>query len=301
MLFENGRPVALAPRVIETLVALIERGGAIVSKDELMQRVWGESFVEESNLTQNIYLLRKALGNNPAGEPLIESFRRRGYRFNGELTAGVATPHRNGIAHDSVSGHLGNGHDGALPRENTNGFRLSGWHVAAVIAFLGVAALTFAGFYTRKAEDPPPVAVAPPTISIKRLTPDLNVPFAALSPDAKYVAYVLREDAARESVWLMDIATGSSKQIAPPSRGVGFLRFSPDGEHIYVTNLIKNRHGIFRIPFSGGPAVKIAEDNTSPFTISPDGKQIAFIREQACSLSLTPMTAGTSACCRRVT
>lgn len=85
MLYNEGKPVALAPKVVETLVALIERPGEVVSKDEMMKRLWKDSFVEESNLTQNIYLLRKTLGKTADGQDLIETFRRRGYRFNGEI------------------------------------------------------------------------------------------------------------------------------------------------------------------------------------------------------------------------
>lgn len=85
MLYENNQPVQLAPKVVETLIALVERRGEVVSKDELMARLWKDSFVEESNLTQNIYLLRKTLGKGAGGRDLIESFRRRGYRFNGQI------------------------------------------------------------------------------------------------------------------------------------------------------------------------------------------------------------------------
>ena len=85
MLYRQGEPVALKPKVIETLVALVERSGDVISKEELMNRLWADSFVEESNLTQNIYLLRKTLGNAADGKPLIETFRRRGYRFNGQI------------------------------------------------------------------------------------------------------------------------------------------------------------------------------------------------------------------------
>ena len=62
LLFREGRPVPLAPKVVETLLALVECGGALVTKDELMQRLWPDTFVEESNLTQNVFLPRKALG-----------------------------------------------------------------------------------------------------------------------------------------------------------------------------------------------------------------------------------------------
>src|SRR3954447_16928915 len=67
MLYKDSHPVDLAPKVVETLLALIERSGQIVSKAELMDRLWANSFVEESNLTQNIYLLRKTLGTMPDG------------------------------------------------------------------------------------------------------------------------------------------------------------------------------------------------------------------------------------------
>lgn len=85
MLYKDGQPVALAPKVVETLVALVERSGEVVSKREIMNRLWADSFVEEGNLTQNIYLLRKTLGRGADGRDLIETFRRRGYRFTGAI------------------------------------------------------------------------------------------------------------------------------------------------------------------------------------------------------------------------
>ena len=54
--------VPLTPKVFEILVALVEHGGKVVEKDDLMKRVWPDTFVEEGNLTQNVSLLRKALG-----------------------------------------------------------------------------------------------------------------------------------------------------------------------------------------------------------------------------------------------
>jgi DNA-binding winged helix-turn-helix (wHTH) protein/TolB-like protein len=85
MLYCKEEEVHLTPKQVETLLALVERSGEIVSKDELMQRLWGNAVVEESNLIQNIYILRKILGETADGKPMIETLRRRGYRFNGEL------------------------------------------------------------------------------------------------------------------------------------------------------------------------------------------------------------------------
>lgn len=85
MLCRNGNEISLTPKQVETLLALVERSGEIVGKDELMERLWANSFVEESNLNQNLYILRKTLGKTAGGEPMIETLRRRGYRFNGKL------------------------------------------------------------------------------------------------------------------------------------------------------------------------------------------------------------------------
>jgi pimeloyl-ACP methyl ester carboxylesterase len=76
----DGAPVALTPKAFETLVVLVEGGGSVLSKDELMRRVWGDIFVEENNLSQNISLLRKALDDG-TGFKYIETIPRRGYRL----------------------------------------------------------------------------------------------------------------------------------------------------------------------------------------------------------------------------
>lgn len=73
--------VPLTPKVFEILLALVEQSGRVVEKDNLMKRVWPDTFVEEGNLTQSVSLLRKALGETPGGVHFIETISRRGYRF----------------------------------------------------------------------------------------------------------------------------------------------------------------------------------------------------------------------------
>src|SRR5476651_80199 len=80
LLTKNGLPVALGPKVIETLTVLVENAGTLVTKDALMERLWPDRCVEEGNLTQNIYRLRQELG--AAGlRDSIETMACRGYRF----------------------------------------------------------------------------------------------------------------------------------------------------------------------------------------------------------------------------
>ncbi len=74
--------VGLPPKVVTTLLALVERRGELVSKQELMEIVWPETFVEEANLTQNIFLLRRELGKAPDGQDYIQTLAKRGYRLN---------------------------------------------------------------------------------------------------------------------------------------------------------------------------------------------------------------------------
>ena len=85
ILLREGDIVPLTPKVFDILLTLVENSGQVVSKDDLMKRVWPNTFVEEGNLTQNISLLRKALGETPGGVQFIETVPRRGYRFVAEI------------------------------------------------------------------------------------------------------------------------------------------------------------------------------------------------------------------------
>jgi DNA-binding winged helix-turn-helix (wHTH) protein/Flp pilus assembly protein TadD len=77
-LTRDGVVVNLTPKAFDVLRVLVDAGGRVVSKDELLQTVWKDSFVEEGNLKVTVSVLRKALGD---GERFIETVPRRGYRF----------------------------------------------------------------------------------------------------------------------------------------------------------------------------------------------------------------------------
>jgi DNA-binding winged helix-turn-helix (wHTH) protein/TolB-like protein/Tfp pilus assembly protein PilF len=84
-LFHDGVPVALEPKVFDFLAALVERHGHLVEKEELLQRVWADTFVEEANITRTVYTLRKILGEERGGEKFIETVPKKGYRFVAEV------------------------------------------------------------------------------------------------------------------------------------------------------------------------------------------------------------------------
>src|SRR5215467_7054613 len=81
ILTRDGEGIALTPKATEILLVLVKHAGQLVEKDELLKEVWPDTFVEENNLTQNIFTLRKALGDDRAGPKYIETVARRGYRF----------------------------------------------------------------------------------------------------------------------------------------------------------------------------------------------------------------------------
>jgi DNA-binding winged helix-turn-helix (wHTH) protein len=80
LLAKDGVPVALGPMVVETLCVLVENGGELVTKDELMRRLWPNRYVDEGNLTQNVYRLRRVLSAGGL-TGAIETMACRGYRF----------------------------------------------------------------------------------------------------------------------------------------------------------------------------------------------------------------------------
>jgi pimeloyl-ACP methyl ester carboxylesterase/DNA-binding winged helix-turn-helix (wHTH) protein len=92
-LLRDGRPIPLAAKVLETLRILLERPGRLLTKDELMRRLWPDTVVEENNLSHNISVLRRVLGERDDGPRFIETVPRVGYRFvAGVRQSGGAAP-----------------------------------------------------------------------------------------------------------------------------------------------------------------------------------------------------------------
>src|SRR5258708_35753032 len=80
LLLRDQQHIPLTPKAFETLLALVERGGHVIDKDEMMKKVWPDTFVEEVNLAKNVSCLRKILATEHL-EHYIETIPKRGYRF----------------------------------------------------------------------------------------------------------------------------------------------------------------------------------------------------------------------------
>lgn len=102
VLLRDGEVVPLTPKTFDILITLVESSGQVLSKDGLMKKVWPDSFVEEGNLTQNISLLRKALGEGQNGNQFIETVARRGYRFTQPVRELTETDHHHQLKTNGV-------------------------------------------------------------------------------------------------------------------------------------------------------------------------------------------------------
>jgi DNA-binding winged helix-turn-helix (wHTH) protein len=85
-LFRGAERVSLTPKAAEVLIALVRAAGRVVSKEELLDTVWGGAFVEDANLSQSIFLLRKALGEDKNDPRFLLTLPNRGYQFIAAVT-----------------------------------------------------------------------------------------------------------------------------------------------------------------------------------------------------------------------
>lgn len=310
VLLRNGVPLRLAPKVFDTLLILLENGGRIVEKEELMSRLWPDTFVEEANLTFNIQQLRKVLGDDARHPQFIETVARRGYRFIAQARSASTLNHPNvRIIHkigetDDGRPSIAMGHiEGVTLRQRINeslgtdqlqasrlttiglpDVRRSLWPKRLALPgliLIGIAGVA-AGIYklTRRIDAPAPAHFQ--RINVTKLTTNGNAIFGSISPDGKYVAYVKSENG-HESLWLRQVSSAGNLEVAPPREGhYQGIAFSPDGDSIYygyAASSANDAGEIFKVPVlgTGAPPLKVNPEE-GPSSLSHDGKHIAFLR-----------------------
>jgi Tol biopolymer transport system component/DNA-binding winged helix-turn-helix (wHTH) protein len=299
VLLRDGQVVPLTPKVFQTLLVLVENSGHVVHKDELYKQVWQDAFVEETNLTKNISILRKILSEGDGERPFIETVPKRGYRFvfpvrkisaeengNNSRTATIALS-PNGLDQSTTSSV-------ALPRAITpadlerrsstaeNIFPQIKKHKYIFAGVLGVVAVLIAGvgFGLYKAWFPKKTGISLAPTQMTRLTSSGRVYKAVISADGKWLVYI-DYDGENQSLWLQQVGVpGSNHQIAPAAAIYQGVAISPDGNYVYYTLLQRdNWDGVlYRVPILGGEARQVLTDINGPVALSPDGKKIAFYR-----------------------
>lgn len=306
VLMRGEEAVALTPKVFELLSVFVENSGRLLEKDEMMRKIWADSFVEESNLTFNVRQLRIALGDTVQNPAYIKTVPRRGYRFiaavkqiaESETPVGIAEEKSPAVFSEEIPG-AGTVKVEELPaveksEENRklvseigkkkvsrsfSRFYLPLAACAAVLITTLAAALIWSG-NLRNAPSGAPILDA--EFKSEQMTNAGGVYKAAISPDGKRMAY-LNEIGNRTGIWLKHFETGESTQIIEDTDDAYYgLAFSNDNQELYFSRGPKTDEGrkidVYKVSVLGGVPKEVVSRVEGSFSLSPDDRQISFVR-----------------------
>lgn len=256
----GGRPVALEPKAVTLLLHLLEHRSRVVSKDELVDHLWKDTFVTPNALTRLVAQLRRELGDAAHEARYIQTAHRRGYRFIAQVTAVAASPSaiaRSGAFAPAAERPTASRH---LPRLAAAAAGL------VLLAALGAAAL-------RNRLDVPlavdVVAVPTPIQVTASLGLDAD---PALSRDGRQLAWS-SDASGRSEIFVKHVDGGPERPITRDGMHNVEPAWSPDGRWIAYRSRL--RRGIWLVAASGGEPRRVAEFGARP-AWSPDGRRIAF-------------------------
>jgi Tol biopolymer transport system component/DNA-binding winged helix-turn-helix (wHTH) protein len=307
LLWRRDEVVPLTPKAFEMLLVLVQSRGHLLTKEELMKRVWPETIVEEANLSHNIYKLREALGEGRNGEKYIETLPRRGYRFIAKVTEVVDDSCELIVAEESRARIVIEEEDESLttravsplpsPARSARTGLVRDARTAARIApsarpvrhrtFLllllggllvgGAAGLLVLYRTLRKGNS----VKHQGELAITRVTNSSQNGISNISPDGKLITYVQNYPSGTGSIYVRQTESNHEIQLIEPGERIfGGTAFSPDSKLIYyiVYDQRDPKGVLYRIPALGGPTVRLLTDLGSMFSLSPDGRRITFYR-----------------------
>lgn len=248
-------------------MVLVNQSGRIVEKEKLMKEVWGDSFVEDSNLTYSIRQLRKILDDDFHRPIFIETIPRRGYRFIGNLR----------IADDDQTPSINSGqieNISEIEQRSSWGRWILLFGVVAIL--LGATTLVATRFNgngdSSPGSEPMRFSAIPIAGTVRQL---------AISRSGKLVAYVT-EIGNRETVWLRDIDTQINRELPDTGNWKHYgMVFSADDESLFLSRRDTEtgpHPDLVRIVLSSGEEQKIADNIQGWIGVSPDNKRVSFVR-----------------------
>ncbi len=254
LLIKDGEAVPLSSKTFDLLLVFLEEKGEVLTKSDLLNRVWPDQFVEESNLPVHISTLRKALNEKKDERRFIVTVPGKGYRFVAPVTTGLAVD------------------------EAPKTFRFGA--VFAIAAGVLLLALIGAAMFVSRTG----VSAAGRPATLNRLTASGKITAATISPDGRYVVFA-QEEPGGQSLWLRQTEDGSQTQIKPAEK-VEFvgLSVSPDSTSIYYSMFSTNSVDEFvrRLPITGGAATDIPLLETGvSLSFHPQGGQIAYTKHSS--------------------
>ena len=241
----DGRPIPLTPKAFDVLSALVEQPGRLISKEELLQKVWPDTSVEESNLAYNVFALRKALGDTAENGQYIETIPKRGYRFIATVTRASrrngASPSLEAVAEAPVPQAVSTGqevHAGKPPQLpatsdgrrhfHSRPLRAAAWFAAGVICAGGVVLLMV-----------PRKAVPTPSVIRAQIAPGVQLseasPFA-VSPDGQQLVFGGTGSDGVNRLWVRRMDAEVARPLSGTEAALGGLTppmfWSPDSQSV---------------------------------------------------------------------
>jgi len=278
VLSREGQSVPLTPKAFEILLVLVRNPGRVLKKEELLEEVWPDAFVDENNLPRNISSLRKALGEGPAEHKYIVTLPGQGYRFvaevrqlespNGAPTRALleSVPLEPTKLEPTITVH----EDVVKSEPATRKPRsISLLVVCACLAL----ALAISGYFLAQRW----LHSSQPTTAQRKLwqltfEPGLETD-PSWSPDGRFVAYA-SDQSGNFDIWVRSIGEGNSVQVTSSPAHDWQPNWSPDGLSL-VFRSEREGGGLFVVPALGGSERKLCGFGYRP-RWSPDGSQVLF-------------------------
>ena len=283
VLLREGQSVPLTPKAFEILLVLVRNPGRVLKKEELLEEVWPDAFVDENNLPRNISSLRKALGEGPAEHKYIVTLPGQGYRF-------VATVKelqtRDAITSQPVlesvlpsSNGLDSSHEPNPPtasqivatsRAPEARPRKLGLMIGSVVLLLILLSSFYFVFQQWSHSSQP--ALAQRKLWQLTFEPGLETD-PSWSPDGRFVAYS-SDQSGNFDIWVRSVGEGNSIQVTSSQAHDWQPNWSPDGLSL-IFRSEREGGGLFVVPALGGNERKLCGFGYRP-RWSPDGSQVLF-------------------------
>jgi Tol biopolymer transport system component/DNA-binding winged helix-turn-helix (wHTH) protein len=299
LLLRDQQHIPLTPKAFETLLVLVEHGGHVIDKDELMKKVWPDTFVEEVNLAKNVSSLRKILGAEQS-EHYIETIPKRGYRFVAGVREVWAEEESPATQHDVSSPHYQWDAEVGVQPNGKPVFEISDMvgaksvvmassarrsvasRIGLPIVFLSIGAIVAIGVWF--------VMLRPrskPSAPLLKITPLTSLPGnedqAAFSPDGNQIAFVWNgEKEDNSDIYVKMVGAEQPLRLTANPAPDTDPAWSPDARYIAFLRQSAESGAVFLVPSLGGAERKLADvfpyrpvviGNTLSY--SPDGKLLA--------------------------
>jgi len=306
ILLRGDEPVAITPKAIDTLLVLIRNSRQVVSKDELLRSVWPDAFVEESNLSQNIFIVRKALGDTPEDRRYILTLPGRGYRFVADVHTVtqegddvvirghsrskviIEQADRSSGAWPATANEGGNSRiesERSSERRSDPGIDRKRWRraskVAAILVLVSVLLLVIT-VWRRPSKDSMIGKDESPLVLMPLLALPGEERMPALALDGGRIAFLRHAPLPKDSgIWTEVIGSQSLLQLSHNPND-SHPAWSPDGRFVAFLRNTGDEFAIALIASLGGEERRLHTGRQTPFetptslSFSADGRQLAF-------------------------